>query len=298
MSSIDKTRIKVAHSPDSDDAFMFYAITEKKIDLDGLEYYFGSSEIENLNQLALNTAKSSVYDVFAVSFHAYAYLYNRFQILKSGASMGSKNHGPKLIASPKGFENFNRTQSISDLYIAIPGIMTSANLCLGIYAKEQQQSINPLYCSFNEVFKLLDEGVVSAALLIHESQLQYESRGYKLVLDLGKWWSDYSGGLNLPLGTNVINRSLNEDLRKKISKQLSESIKYGRENFQSTLNFARTFSQNGLNDQQAKAYIDMYVNESTRELSPNDLESIKLFYNMAQKHNLLDIQGEIPLDLI
>jgi 1,4-dihydroxy-6-naphthoate synthase len=298
MTSIDKTTIKVAHSPDSDDAFMFFALAEKKIDLGGLEYYFGSSEIENLNQLALKSSLDPIYDVFAISFHAYIYLHNRFQILKSGASMGSKNHGPKLIVNKTGLESFNKNQSLNDLYIAIPGILTSANLCLGIYAAEKGQIINPLYCSFNEVFKLLEEGVVSAALLIHESQLQYEEHGYQLILDLGAWWSDYSGGLNLPLGTNVINRDLNADLRYKISNQLTASIKYGLENFEMALNYARNFSQNGLDDTKAKKYIDMYVNNSTKELSENDLKSIKLFYSAAQKYNLIEAQAEIPLDII
>jgi 1,4-dihydroxy-6-naphthoate synthase len=298
MVSIDKTMIKVAHSPDSDDAFMFFALAEKKIDLDGLEYYFGSSEIENLNQLALKSSLDPIYDVFAISFHAYSYLHSRFQILKSGASMGSKNHGPKLIVNKIGLESFNNYKSLDDLYIAIPGILTSANLSLGIYAAEKGQIINPLYCSFNEVFKLLEEGVVNAALLIHESQLQYEEHGYQLILDLGEWWSDYSGGLNLPLGTNVINRDLNNDLRYKISNQLTASIKYGLENFEIALNYARSFSQNGLDDAKAKKYIDMYVNNSTKELSENDLKSIKLFYSAAQKYNLIKDQGEIPLDII
>jgi 1,4-dihydroxy-6-naphthoate synthase len=298
MTSINKNMIKVAHSPDSDDAFMFFALAEKKIDLDGLEYYFGSSEIENLNQLALKSSSKPTYDVFAISFHAYSYLHDRFQILKSGASMGSRNHGPKLIVNKIGLENFNKNKSLNDLYIAVPGALTSANLCLNIYAAEKKQTINPLYCSFNEVFKLLDEGVVSAALLIHESQLQYEEHGYQLILDLGAWWSDYSGGLNLPLGTNVINRDLNHDLRLKISSQLGASIRYGLENFEITLNYARNFSQNGLNDTKAKTYIDMYVNNSTKELSENDLKSIKLFYSAAQKYNLIEAQGEIPLDII
>jgi 1,4-dihydroxy-6-naphthoate synthase len=298
MASIDKSTIKIAHSPDSDDAFMFFALAEKKIDLEGLDYYFGSSEIENLNQLALKSSSDPAYDVFAISFHAYSYLHNRFQILKSGASMGSKNHGPKLIVNKIGFENFHKNKSLNDLYIAVPGILTSANLCLNIYAAEKDQTINPLYCSFNEVFKLLDEGVVSAALLIHESQLEYEEHGYQLILDLGAWWSDYSGGLNLPLGTNVINRDLSIKLRSKISNQLGESIRYGLANFHSTLDYARNFSQNNLDDSKAKKYIDMYVNDSTKELSENDIKSIKLFYSTAQKYKLLEDHGEIPLDLI
>lgn len=298
MTEANKTLIKVAHSPDSDDAFMFYAITEKKIDLGSLDYYFGSSEIENLNQLALTRGLESHYDVIAVSFHAYAYLHKQFQILRAGASLGSPNHGPKVVASKRASNIFSETKSINGFNIAIPGAMTSANLCLNIYTRERGQTINPIYCSFNEVFKLLEDGVVGAALLIHESQLQYEQHGYELILDLGKWWAEYSGGLNLPLGTNVIKRSIAKDIRKQVADQLSNSIKYGKEHFIETSNYARVFSQNGLDDENAKKYLDMYVNESTKELTPDDIRSVKLFYSAAQKHNLIDVQEEIPLDLI
>ena len=298
MNNIEKNLIKVAHSPDSDDAFMFYALAEKKIDLAGLDYYFGSSEIENLNKLVLSSTERSPYDVFAVSFHAYAYIYDRYQIIRSGASMGSQKHGPKLIVNTHGLELFNKNKSLSDLYIAIPGAMTSANLCLNIYAKEKQETLSPLYCSFNEVFKLLDEGVVSAGLLIHESQLQFKDKGFHLILELGEWWHQFSGGLNLPLGTNVINRNLSYDLRIKVARQLSESINFGLQNFEETLTYARNFSQNGLNDTDAKRYIDMYVNQSTVSLSEDDIKSIKLFYDTARKHDLIKINSEILLDLI
>jgi len=298
MTAIEKTSIKVAHSPDSDDAFMFYALAEKKIDLEGLDYYFGSSEIENLNKLVLSSTEKAPYDVFAVTFHTYAYIHDRYQIIRSGASMGSLKHGPKLIVNSHGLELFNKNKSLSDLYIAIPGAMTSANLCLNIYAKEKGETISPLYCSFNEVFKLLDEGVVSAGLLIHESQLQFQEKGFHSVLELGEWWHKFSGGLNLPLGTNVITRKLSADLRVKVAKQLSESINFGLKNFEETLTYARNFSQNGLNDDDAKRYIDMYVNQSTVSLSDDDIKSIKLFYDTAKKYELIKVASEISLDLI
>lgn len=298
MNVFDKPKIKIAHSPDSDDAFMFYAMKENKVGKGNYDYIFASAEIEALNKMALDkTPKKSTYDVFAISFHAYAYLYKKYQILLSGASMGSKSHGPRLVASKKVYKDYQESKSLAGMKIAIPGEFTSANLVLQIIAKENNFEFIPEYCSFNEVFELLDEGVVSAALLIHESQLKFCDKGYEELINLGSWWAEYSEGLNMPLGTNVIRRDIEKNIKKDVANELKESILYGVKHFDESLLHARVFSDNGLNDEKAKEYINMYVNDSTIQLSNNDLKSIDLLFEAAAKHELLDFNdGEIVVD--
>lgn len=297
MNVFSKPRIKIAHSPDSDDAFMFYAMKENKVGKGNYDYVFGSAEIEALNKMALDkTPKKSTYDVFAISFHAYAYLYKKYQILLSGASMGSKSHGPRLVASEKVYNDYQESKSLEGMKIAIPGELTSANLVLQIIAKENKFEFVPEYCSFNQVFELLDEGIVSAALLIHESQLKFADKGYKELINLGSWWAEYSEGLNMPLGTNVIRRDLEQNIKEDVATELRDSINYAVKHFDESLRYARAFSDNGLDDKKAKEYIDMYVNDSTIKLSDNDLKSINLLFKAAIKHELLKVNEEIVID--
>ena len=291
--------IKIAHSPDSDDAFMFYAIKHKKIELQGLEFQFDSSEIQVLNQAARNNP--DLYDIFAISFHAYPYLATDFQILRSGASMGSKNHGPRLVCTEEFYKKYSELQSQTELQsfnavnpnppkIAVPGEMTSAYLVFEIFSRKNEIHFEPVFCKFDEVFDLLDSGKVDASILIHESQLKFEDYGFKEILNLGEWWYQSYEDFNMPLGTNVIKRSIQPDLRKKIANILHDSIEWGINNFEETLEYSRDFSQNGLSDQKAKDYINMYVNNSTLELTGKDIKSIKFMYKKAS------MMGLIPFD--
>lgn len=280
MSLATENKIKVSHSPDSDDAFMFHAIANQKIDLQGLDFEIDSAEIQALNQLLFSAQEEGrnsselLPDICAVSFHAYAHIADHYQILKPGASMGSGTHGPRLVAKP------GTMKDLGALKVAVPGKLTSAYLCLRLYYSELGLDFEPVFCSFNEVFDLLGSGEVDASLLIHESQLKFEDQGFELLVDLGEWWHSYTAekfgnGLAMPLGCNVIRRSLDEDLKLKISKLLHESIAYGLENFDETLDYSRKFSDNGLDDSKAKDYINMYVNQHTLGLSDEDLLSIK-----------------------
>lgn len=303
---ITKTKIKIAHSPDSDDAFMFYAIKEKKIDLQGLEFEINSAEIETLNEAALcgndNTAMA---DIFAVSFHAYAYLCDRYQILKAGASMGGPDYGPRLVCKQHSLptqtrnrdERNNKLTNLNGLKIAIPGKLTSAYLCLQLYDHTQRVSFEPVFCSFNEVFDLLEQGKVDASLLIHESQLKYADQGYQLLVDLGQWWHEQTG-LSMPLGCNVIDRKLGQEIISKISQILQESIKYGLANFDEALSYARQFAQNGLSDIMAQEYIRMYVNEKTICLQDDDIRSVKLMLEQGQQYKLIDNKNSLVFDLV
>lgn len=270
-------KLKIAHSPDSDDAFMFYAIAQNKIDLKGYEFEFRSNEIEVLNQQAFDLENAA--DVVAVSFHAYAYLQNDYNLLYSGCSMGGKDYGPKLIAKADLVDEVCKSnKQLSELKIAIPGKMTSAYLALRVYEESfsPEAKFTAEFCKFDEVFNLVKSGEVDAGLLIHESQLKFQKENFELIVDLGAWWYGYSEGLNLPLGCNVIKKSLGDKVRDDIDEILMQSILWGKENFEEVMNYSRKFAKNDLNNDDAKKYLDMYVNESTIKLTNDDLKSIEL----------------------
>lgn len=271
------TVIKVAHSPDSDDAFMFYAIKESKINLHGLSFEFSSAEIEILNQEILS--KNPRADIMAASFHTFALVQDKYALLDSGMSFGNKDHGPKIVCkNPK-----LNTNDLSCIKIAIPGKHTTAFLVLQTLLETlkkpgenrhceegEARRGNPfLFCSFDKVFDLLESGDADAALLIHEAQLKYQDYGYKLIADLGKWWNDYTDGLDLPLGCNLACRSLGSDLIKEVDEILSESISWASNNFDEVMNYSRSFANNGLDDIRAKQYLERYVLQSCK---PNNKE--------------------------
>ncbi len=293
MTSSCKTQISIAHSPDSDDAFMFFAMQYGKIPLPAdLEFSYSSAEIELLNQAALEERAA---DICALSFHAYAHVADRYQILKSGASMAGKNYGPRVVGSATLAKQICTRANFRNLRIAIPGKLTSAYLVLQIYQKQLGGNFTPVFCKFDEIFDLLERGEVDASLLIHESQLKYQELGYSLLVDLGAWWHEMSNGLSMPLGCNVIRRDLAQ--KQELAKLMRESIQWGLDNLDETLDYARTFAKNDLDDAKAREYISMYVNQQTLALSDEDIKSIELMYQLASEHGLLT-NTAIDLDLI
>jgi 1,4-dihydroxy-6-naphthoate synthase len=277
--------IKIAHSPDSDDAFMFYALKHKKIDTKGYQFEFSADEIAVLNQKALN--KDPDLDVIAVSFHTLAYIQDSYTYLKSGASMAGTDYGPRLVS--KDLSNL-----IRQCIIAVPGRLTSAYLVLRLYEavingavwdsnlkiKLEQGFFTPRFCSYNEVFELLDSSQVSAGLLIHEAQLRYQELGYKLIVDLGAWWFQNTG-LKMPLGTNAIKKSLGADFINEFDEMLKQSILWGLDNLDEALGYSRKFANNNLDDKSAHKYIEMYVNESTIQLTDDDKKSVELLLRLV-----------------
>ena len=284
MPSSSRKLIKIAHSPDSDDAYMFYALAHGKIPQSDFEFEFSSAEIEKLNQEALI---NNNFDICALSFHAYALVADRYQILSSGASMAGPDYGPRLVA-PRPLQAKPR--------IAIPGQLTSAYLVLQLYYQELGSDFERVFCSFDEVFDLITETRADAALLIHESQLKYQELDYQLILDLGAWWYQLSKGRSMPLGCNAVARRLSLENRLKLSQLMQASIAWGLAHPQETLSYARDFAANNLNDSDAAKYISMYVNEQTLALSAADISSIELMFKLAQEAAL--IQSTPPLDLI
>jgi len=239
--------IHVAHSPDSDDAFMFYALAEGKIDTGGLRYVHELSDIQSLNQRALR----GELEVSAVSIHAYAYLADRYALLPHGASIG-ESYGPRLVAR----EPIPRDR-IAGRRIAIPGMLTTAYLALRLF----EPDFTPVPIAFDRIEDAVADGEVELGLLIHEGQLTYADRGLHLIADLGEWWFGETG-LPLPLGGNVVRKDLGTDLIKTISRHLKASIAYSLEHRGSALDHAMRYAR-GLDRAKADTFVGMYVNDWT-----------------------------------
>jgi 1,4-dihydroxy-6-naphthoate synthase len=253
--------IHLAHSPDSDDAFMFYALADGQINTDGISYVHELQDIETLNGRALR----GELDVTAVSIHAYAYLSDRYALLPHGASMGD-GYGPMLVATrPMSRED------IAGKRIAVPGLMTSAYLALRLY----QPDFEPVVVPFDQIEAAVKNGDVDAGLLIHEGQLTYKDEGLHLVADMGIWWQKRTG-LPLPLGGNVIRKDMPRDLQKKVSRHLRDSIAYGLDHRKHALDHAMRFAR-GLDRSKADTFVGMYVNDWTLDYGDRGREAIRLF---------------------
>ncbi|MBM4192881.1 MAG: ABC transporter substrate-binding protein [Gemmatimonadetes bacterium] len=254
-------RIHVAHSPDSDDAFMFYALANGLVDTDGFEYVHELQDIESLNRRALK----GELEVSAVSIHAYAYLADRYALLSSGASMGDR-YGPRLVAR----SSMSR-DDVRGKRVAIPGLLTSAYLALRLYQPEFEPVVTP----FDQVEDAVERGDVDLALVIHEGQLTYSTRGLRLVADLGEWWHGETG-LPLPLGGNVVRRDLGDRNVRLISRHLRDSIKYSLSHRDGALDHAMRYAR-GLEREKADEFVGMYVNDWTVDYGAAGREAVRLF---------------------
>jgi 1,4-dihydroxy-6-naphthoate synthase len=251
--------IHLAHSPDSDDAFMFYALAEGKIDTDGITYVHELQDIESLNQRALR----GELEVTAVSIHAYAYLADRYALLPHGASMGDR-YGPRLVAPEP------RTRSeVRGATIAVPGPLTTAYLALKLY----EPDFIAVPTRFDQIENAVLDGKVDLGLLIHEGQLTYAERGLHLVADMGEWWYQTTG-LPLPLGGNVVRKDLGEGLVETISRHLRASIAYGLEHRAKALDHAMQYAR-GLDRGDADRFVGMYVNDWTLDYGARGREAVR-----------------------
>lgn len=255
------TVIHLAHSPDSDDAFMFYALAEGKVDAEDVEYVHELQDIETLNQRAMR----GELEVTAVSIHAYAYISDRYELLPHGASMGDR-YGPKLVSrSPMS------RSDVRGKRIAVPGPLTSAYLALRLYEPE----FEPVFTHFDQIDDAVLKGDVDAGLLIHEGQLTYAAQGLHLIADMGEWWFEETG-LPLPLGGNVIRKDLGEDLKRKVSRHLRASIAYGLDHRANALDHAMRYAR-GLERSDADTFVGMYVNDWTLDYGVRGREAIRQF---------------------
>ena len=271
-------RIRVAHSPDSDDAFMFYAINHKKIDLKGYCFEDVLADIETLNKEALK----GTYEVSAISIHAFPYVADKYALLSSGASMGD-NYGPMIVAK----EKFDVSQ-IKNKKIAVPGTLTSAFLALRLFEPNVSYEVVP----FDQIIPKVKSGEFEAGLIIHEGQLTYKDEGLECILDLGKWWYEKTGGLPLPLGGNVIRKDLGDKVIKDISGILKESIRYSLEHRDEALNYALKFARD-MEKEKADRFVGMYVNDLTLDYGERGKEAIVRFLSEAYEKNLIKKLPEI-----
>jgi 1,4-dihydroxy-6-naphthoate synthase len=275
-----KKDIHVAHSPDSDDAFMFYALATRKIDTGDLNYVHTLSDIETLNRKAMN----GEYDVSAVSFHAYAYMADKYALLSCGASMG-KNYGPIVISGRP-----LRPNSLVNSIIAIPGTLTTAFLALRLFEPQIQYKVVP----FDQILHEVQKGKCEAGLLIHEGQLTYRDLGLHKVLDLGEWWLKETG-LPLPLGGNVIKRDLGKQMMDRVARDIRKSIQYGLDHREEAMAYAIQFSR-GLDTQRVDRFIGMYVNDLTLDYGTEGRKAVEKLLREAFERKI--IPERVALDFV
>jgi 1,4-dihydroxy-6-naphthoate synthase len=260
MSTLAETRtITVAHSPDSDDAFMFYGLATHKLDTGNLSFTHVLKDIQTLNEEAFR----GTYDVTAVSFHAYAYIADKYLLLPHGASIGD-NYGPILVSREP-----VKAAEIPKLKIAVPGTLTSAFLALRIFNADFKYEVVP----FDKIIEAVKSGQCDAGLLIHEGQLFYESIGLHKVLDLGEWWHERTG-LPLPMGGNVIRRELGPEIIRQVSRCLSESIRYSLANREDALAYAMQFARD-MDTDLADRFVAMWVNDLTLDYTDRGREAVQ-----------------------
>ena len=273
-----KTRtITVAHSPDSDDAFMFYGLATNKLETEGLKFKHTLKDIQKLNE----DARNGVYDVTAISFHAYAYVADKYALLPHGASIGDK-YGPIVVSGePRDAED------IGKMTIAIPGELTSAYLALKLFNPNFEHIVVP----FDEIIDVVKSGDVHAGLLIHEGQLFYNQLGLHKVLDLGEWWHDKTG-LPLPMGGNVIRRDLGPDLMRQVSKHLHESIVYSMENREDALSYAMQFARD-MKPELADRFVAMWVNDLTLDYGMRGREAVRRLLDEGHKAGIIPHHVEV-----
>ena len=264
--------IRVAHSPDSDDAFMFYGLATGAIDTEELEFVHELQDIETLNRRAL----SGELEVTAVSIHAYAYLTTRYALLPHGASMG-EGYGPRIVAREP-----LEPADLAGRVVAVPGTMTSAFMALRMYQPEALHEVVP----FDRILEHVAEGKADAGLIIHEGQLTWADHGLHLVADLGEWWAAETGGLPLPLGGNVIRRDLGHELMVRVSRMLRASIAYGLEHRSAALAHAAQYGRD-LEPGQIDEFVGMYVNDRTLDYREDGRRAVQLFLDRGYESGLI-----------
>ncbi|MBC7789051.1 MAG: ABC transporter substrate-binding protein [Anaerolineae bacterium] len=269
--------IRVAHSPDSDDAFMFYALSKGLIDTGDISYVHELQDIETLNQRALR----GELEVTAVSIHAYSYLTDRYALLPHGASMGDR-YGPRLVARMPITQ-----EELRGRRIAIPGPLTTAALVMRMY----QPDFVAITIPFDQIEDAVERGDVDAGLLIHEGQLTYKDRGLQLIVDMGVWWYDQTA-LPLPLGGNVIRKDLGDSLIRTISQHLRASIAHGLANRPQALDHAMSFAR-GLDRAKADEFVGMYVNDWTLDYGETGRRAVRTLLKRGVEAGIIEKQVDV-----
>jgi len=268
---IETREITIAHSPDSDDAFMFYGLATNKVRVPGLRFTHALCDIETLNRKAME----GIYDVTAISFHAYPYIQENYALLSSGGSVG-EGYGPMIVAVRPYTQG-----EVKRKRIAVPGTLTTAYLLLQLFAPDVETEVVP----FDQIIPQVLEGKQEAGLIIHEGQLSYSKSGLQRIVDLGRWWQEVTG-LPLPLGGNAIRRSLGPELMANVAAALRDSIQYALDHREEALAYAMQFARD-LDPQLADKFVGMYVNQRTLDYGPDGREAVHRLLDMGHKAGVI-----------
>ncbi len=280
---MQQTTLTLGHSPDPDDAFMFYALAKDLIPTQGFQFQHILQDIQTLNERATR----GELDISAVSIHAYAYVSDKYALLPSGASMGD-GYGPMLVAK----QNFSR-EEVATKKIAVPGTMTSAFLALQLWLGKSAKEFNYVVVPFDQIFKaMVKSGQADVGLIIHEGQLTYKNEGLVVCEDLGIWWNNQNDGLPLPLGGNVINKKFPVEVRRQISEILTASIQYSLDHRPEAVQHALQFARDMGRDL-ADKFVGMYVNHWTLDYGDRGRESIRRFLGAGFERGILPRRQEL-----
>jgi 1,4-dihydroxy-6-naphthoate synthase len=271
-------KMTIAHSPDSDDAFMFYGLATNKIDTGNIKFEHVLKDIQTLNEEAFK----GTYEITAISFHAYFHVTDKYVLLPHGASIG-RGYGPVLVSLEP-----HKPEEISKLKIAVPGELTTAFLALRIYNPDFEYVVIP----FDEIIDAVKKGEADAGLLIHEGQLFYKDVGLRKVLDLGEWWHEKTNGLPLPMGGNAVRRDLGTELMREVSRYLRKSIQYSMENREDALAYAMQFARE-MSVELADRFVAMWVNELTLDYGEVGRESVRRLLREAQEKGIIKNNVEV-----
>ena len=272
-----KREINIAHSPDSDDAFMFYALATNKVESETLSFRHHLDDIETLNR----QAKEGVWDVTAISFHALPYISEHYALMPCGGSMGD-GYGPIVVSS----HNYSPSE-LRGKRIAVPGLMTSAYLTMKIY----QPDFVPVVTRFDEIIDAVKQGKVDGGLLIHEGQLTFGRDGLFRVIDLGKWWKDLYD-LPLPLGGNAIRKQLRGPVGEEINRALRQSVQYALEHRSEAMSYALQFARD-MDSDLADRFVGMYVNDYTLDYGPKGREAIVKFLQLGYEKGVITVEPKV-----
>lgn len=276
---MDNKILRVGHSPDPDDAFMFYGLA---FDYVQIEDYKIEHILEDIQSLNVRAMKGEL-EVTAISAHVYPYVQDKYYIMRTGASMGI-GYGPILISK----ENYS-LQDLKNKKIAHPGDYTTATLLAKIYLED----FFPVAMPFDEIMNAVEKGEVDAGVVIHEGQITYEQLGFKKILDFGELWQKETN-LPLPLGLDVVRKDLGLEMAKKISRKLRESIEYGYKNLNDAVNYALKFGR-GLSFELGEKFIRMYVNELTIDMGQDGEKALQLLFDKAYQKKLIPEKVEVFL---
>jgi 1,4-dihydroxy-6-naphthoate synthase len=272
--------IRVGHSPDPDDAFMFYGLASGKVKLDGIQIAHQLEDIQTLNV----RAKNAELEVTAISAHTYPFVANDYWIMRTGASMG-EGYGPVIIS-----RRYSNLLDLRGKTVATPGPLTTATLLFKIFT----EGIENVDMPFDKIMDAVDDGTVDAGLLIHEGQITYDALGFKKVLDFGELWDNASNGLPLPLGLDVVRKDLGEEMARMLSRGLKESIAYGYEHQEEAIPYAMQWGR-GIDYALGEKFVKMYVSQLTIDMGTDGKKALELLFKVGHERGLLPAIDQIEL---